>query len=886
MNEALLRYATKTIWCSPDQDQQFVYKLSRVGSPDGNTKSFWTPMERIGLPDTNHVWQVYQIGAVATRNLNVPKERFKWHRLDTLAKERLLFTNLYTEDGVQFPRFEAYCALLHGDGLFIAVRQNDRVGNLKKKDLYARFYTNAYFGSERSASNRWLEIIGQRFLTANDILLFQRHLEDRLASFKGPVYYLVNGRFVHNVSPVTCSEGDVAEVILDPSIAHVEDLAIKDLPAFTSILDQRRKYLLHHQTAVGHIEYCDDIDVYLYKQSGIRLDGVYYHRNDAQGIRMVTHRDYSIPVDRVRAFKDAHTTPNMFLNDIANHAETQWGDVNELRVRLYIRNSGLERPLQAESHRIQELYRLSDQAVLEAMVGMRSTIAEWKAEALENSPYCRFMAKPSSFVMPIFLNDPTRTSESKLKAQELVGDVFGYHAAAKLMANSPLTPATTSSTKMFELGFEHYDDSTVFEYSKEGLFLEAHYNVRGQYYLPRNSQTELVEVISGKAGDSLSEIYGNARVKLPEGYNYRLYVNSVWAGETVGTWKDITHDTNLSSYGEIQHDDNGVRYWVWKLDAKSQYGLVRTDETFVFHTETIPTDKGVLQFTVNDTINNQKSIMSLVPAVLDVWLNGRTLQEGLDYVVQWPKVVISNREYLDLNAKEQVIQYRAYGLPTDQNARQDYVSTGFVKYGVLSHNGRFDLHRNKVQRIIIDGRLTTEDRVTMDEDTNNTVSPSFRNGAPYSIETPPVIFHTVYDDDYDARLKDDAIEKHISDYLTSTLPSTERPVADMIEYRYSITSCFANKVLTDLKSGTLKPTGLDGHYSEQFIRETLASYEWLLPFDLCQTEYDKAYVTIQPGWADGPVELPYYQYTFFVRAMMLYLRHVPDHSKYLKVGGV
>lgn len=885
MNEALLRYATKTIWCSPDQDQQFVYKLSRVGSPDGNTKSFWSPMERIALPDQSHVWQIYQIGGVSTRNLNLPKDRFKWFRLDELATSRLLFTNLYTDDGVQLPRFEAYCALLHGDGFFVAVRQNERVTDLKKKDLYMRFYTNAYFGSDRSSGKRWLEIIGKRFLTSGEVLLFQRKLEDRLAAFNGPVYYLVNGRFVHNISPVTCTEGDVAEVVLDPSIVHVEDFAIKDLPAFTSILDQRRKYLLHHNTDVNHIEYCDDIDIYLYKQSGVRMDGVYYHRNDVQGIRMVTHRDYSIPVDRVRSFKDTHVVPNAFSNSVADHPEAKWDDVNELRVRLYIRNAGFERPLQAESNRIQELYRLSNQQVLEAMVGLKSTVTEWKAESLENSPYCRFMAKPSSFVMPIFLNDPTRTSESKVRAQELVGDVFGYHAAAKLMGDSPLYP-TTNKIKMFELGFEHYEESTVFEYSKEGVFLEAHYHIRGQYYLPRNDNTEMVEVISGKAGDSLSETYGNGRVKLPEEYNYRLYVNSVWAGETVGAWKDITQSSDLSKYGTIEHDAAGVRYWVWNLDAKTQYGLVRTDETFVFHTETIPTNKGVLQFTVNDTINGSKSIMSLTPGVLDVWLNGRTLQEGLDYIVQWPKVVISNREYLDLNATNQTIQYRAYGLPTEGNARQDYTTSGFVEYGVLSHNGRFDLHRNKVQRIIIDGRLTSNDKVTMDEDAVNTVSPDFRNGAPYSIETPPVVFHEVYDDDYIARVKDDDIEKRISDYLTSILPGVSRPNPDMIEYRYSLVSVFANKVLTDLVSGALKPTGIDGHYSEQFIRETLTDYEWLLPFDLAQTEFDQEHVVLQLGWQDGPVELSYYQYTFFVRALNLYLRHVPEHSKYLKVGGV
>ena len=886
MNEALLRYATSTIWCSPDQDQQFVYKLSRVGSPDGNKKSFWSPFERIALPDNTHTWQVYQIGGVSARNLNLPKERFHWHRLDELVTKRLLLTNIYTEDGLQFPRFEAYCALLHGDGFVLAVRQNERIADLKTKDLYIRFYTNAYFGSERSASNRWLEVAGKRFLNTNDILLFQRAIDDKLETYKGAVTFLVNGHMVHNISPVTCTEGDVAEVVFDPSVAHVEEFDVKDLPTFTSILDSRRKYLLHHTKDVDHIEYCDDIDVYIYKQNGVRIDGVYYHRNDPQGIRMVTHRDYSIPVDRVRAFMEQHHASPTFNNKMADHLEAQWKDVNELKVRLYIRNAGLERPLQAEANRIQELYRLTDAQVRAAMTGLKATVPEWRAENLENSPYCRFMAKPTSFVMPIFVNDPTRTSESKIQAQALVGDVFGYHAASRLMAPSPLTPIIRDSTRMFELGFEHYEESTVFEYDDKGLLLGQYYHVKGQYYIPTNENTALIEVISGQSSDHLSETYGNNKVALPETYNYRLYVNDVWAGETVGTWKDITNDPKLSDYGEIQHDATGQRYWVWKLNSKTQYGLVRSDEYFVFHTEELPTKEGVLSFTINDTINGAKTIMSLEPGVLDVWLNGRSLQEGLDYIVQWPKVVISNREYVDLGATNQTIQYRAYGLPTTDNQRQPFTSSGYVEYGVLSHNGRYDLHRNKNQRIVIDGHLVVPNQVAMEEDDGNTVISDYRNGAPYFIQIPPVIFHDVYDDDYIARTQDDLIDKHVSDYLTELLPVKARPNPDMIEYRYTVVSCFANKVLSDLLTGQLKPTGIDGHYSEQTIREILKDYEYLLPFDVVQNGFDKEHVSITVSWHDETVELPYYQYNFFVRALHLYLKQVPDLAQQLKIGDI
>lgn len=890
MNDHLLKHAIENIWCDPHDDRQLNFKLSRICGKEGVKKSFWLMNERINLPSQTQPWMVYQLGKVNNEGLNLPARRNYWFRLDDLVRDRLLLTNVFTKHGIQFPRCETYAMLTHGNGFVLAVKINERIASLENEDLYIRFYTNGYFESTLSTGHHFLEIKSKRFNTAQDIIKFQREVADYQEGFKGATFHFVNGRLTKNVSAITAQEGDVAEVIFDPSVTKVVDLKLSKLPTFTSTLDKLKKYLLHYDDkSVQRIDFIDDIDVYLIKDAGARQEGILYHRNEVEWMRMVTHKDYSIPVERVRSFIDGHTPAPLFYGKQKEHPETYWTNTDDFIVRLYIRESGDTRALQPNANRIQELYRLSDDLILDAMVGVNSTVSIWQATNLENSAYCRFMSASPSFVYPLLFGQEAKTSADKVKAEEFVGDIYGYHAAASILAGTPSPVVINDGYRMAHLNYEHWEDATIFEYDKDGLLLGYHYQTKGEWYLVQDDNCTLVEAISGRGTETLTEHYGVGKVNLDKGYNFKVFVTDVWRGVAGTTWRDITTASDRDTFGTLEVDYDGNKQWQWKLNEKEHYGLVRTDKTFLVGKQSVATKKGLIEFTVTEKVtvgdSTLDAIMALPTGQLDIWLNGRALQPGLDYVVKWPRIVISNKEYIDTALANQEVFFRAYSFPDSKNEIIPDSETGFVKYGVLSDNSRIDIYRNKVLRIVIDGQYMTPDRVVYDEDNAALTVENVRNGAPYSIQTPPVVFHDVYDDDLTARSEDDERDQAVSDYLTKKLPDHERKIPDFIKERYEVVSCFSNKLITDLVSGQLNPAGIDGHYSEQDIRVWLADYLWLLEYDVCQLDLDSLYVVVLPHWSNTDIELSYYKYAFLVRALKSCLSTLPDMTRALKIGG-
>src|SRR5699024_6743736 len=133
--------------------------------------------------------------------------------------------------------------------------------------------------------------------------------------------------------------------------------------------------------------------------------GRYYHTNQENSIRMLTHRDYGIPVDYVSYFVER-----------VDGAES----LRDLTLEVVVRDSGLKTQLTFEHNRIHELYKLPDDVIVGAMLEQNANIPEFFARTLEASDYTRIM----------------RNKESNITI-DMVTSAYGYNAMAKLVADSP-----------------------------------------------------------------------------------------------------------------------------------------------------------------------------------------------------------------------------------------------------------------------------------------------------------------------------------------------------------------------------------------------------------------------------------------------------------------
>lgn len=890
MNAALLRHAIDNIWCNPGQDRQFVYKLVNL-KPYGSVRNqFITYYERVVLPTQNEYYHIYQMGKVNPTSLGLPQVMRTWMSLSWLMNEKFLFTDIYTADGIMYPRGHAYLWLTPNGNLLIAVKENRRVGMLYEKDLFLRFYSNAFFQSERSDGRRYLIHRQHTVTDINTLIGFQREMSDLRSDLGGIPYYFVNGRFVSNISPITAGEDDVCEFIMDGSVRKLVEFDIVNQPTFTSEKDDVNKYLLHPPkdgAETAKIDYLDDVDAFLINPTMAgRFTGVTYHRNHPAWMSMVTHRDYGVPVSRFNEFVAIHPTDPRHQLDPIKWAEDRWNNVEGKKLRLYIRDSGYDRPLIPNANRLLELYRLPSERIIKAMTGADGAIDVWLARNLETSDYVKLMSMHQSLIYPVAFNDPEVSNEQKKELQELVGQAYGYHASAALLADSPYKPYLDSGARYVDLRFEHQHDVTIFEYDAEGLLIDWYLYSGGTRWLVQNSNCRLVEAIIGHGVNDPVTVEGTDDVEVPDGYNVRVYVRPKRHGIVYGEWQDITMAENRHEWGFFDYLSS-PRVWRWTKPVSEFHGAVRNDAQFLCYPVTLVKGDGTLQL----SLEVQKQLgpypsghtLEIPYGQLDVFMNQRLLTEGVDYTVRFPEIVIQNIEYLN-DPDPQAILVRMCGFPPSLDTPIARSEVGFVRHGVLSNNQQYDLHSNKVRRVVIDGRMLHRDDVVFDEQKRNYVTANVRNGSPYFIQTPPITLRNVFDDDYKARRDDDLIDQAVAAYMTEHFALTEYTDPNSIPRRYQVASVFANSLLRDLRSGAFYPTGIEGEYSHLDIRQWCKDYEWLLPYDICNTDYDEFHINVRPHWETDPVAINLFRYQFFYRALEVYLRHPPALSPYVTIS--
>lgn len=851
-------HALKNVWCAPDQDQQSIVKLTRVTPPLGVWNQVTVGWRTHTLPKAATRTYVYVLGQIHPLLLGLPIQQGSWMTLLDAMNVSPLIADLYVDSGVELPRFEAWLTVDQDKQLIIAI-PDPRPWidlDLGAESVYMRVYSNAYYQSLRADPRvDYIKSVGMRPQNTADIIKLQSDFT-KLQSLPGVVYGFVNGYKVTAIDLFTVAVQDAVEYIYDSSVFKIVDFKIRDLKTFDSLLDLKTKYLLHY-AGVGdaEIDYQDDVDVWLlHTETSGRYKGVYVHRNAGDTLRMVTHKDYALTVPYLTAMQ---------------RYQADWTDTNALTVRLHIRYGGWNRPLVNENNRIKELYKLGDADLQGAMLGTASTVANWRADTLENAAYTAIMRSPVAAV-----------------DRATVETAYGYNAISKLLGDTPSPTVLSSGQLTVAVPYGLQSQSTAYEYDANGLLTGYFSHSLGSVYAARASTTVLVEMIAGKATTTLDEAYGTQATVLDPILDYRMYTCPITNGEPTNVWTDVT---DTAQYVVI----DGILTWM--IDQTKFYTLVRSNKDFLAYSLYItPTQisDGVLRFTLSSlqTRNGVQSNYELTVPLgeLDVWLNTHSLIQGVDYNVVGSEVVIISKEYLiDPANQAQHIDVRFTGhCRSDLTVQDTTKDVGFIRDQLLSANGVFNIRDDKVLRIVANGALSDRSQLKFGETDAGVATLVPMNGRPYLVRDIIVPMRGATDlDTYTMRAASQAIDAAVSAYMTLKLPEAALPSPSPIEALYELYSPFCTKLIYDLNSGVLTDPRLFEAYSTDLVLDLCQPYEWLLAFDPTQeaTAVDSRFSIVHPHPLTTVIDIGIYQFKFLAMAVKQYLNNQVSLSGFLNI---
>lgn len=867
MLEIMRQIAKDQVWSNPGADTQFIIQPVRVSKSVGEVASMRLMGRRLTLPATTGRFHVFQAGQVLPSTLGLLNNRPAWYvtqwtQLTDAINESSLFADVYTDAGVQLPRFKTWYMFTPERALIFAVEQDNNIPIDWHQDaVYIRFYSNAFY--ETLASDATADVVECAGATLTNTLKMIE-IKQRLTKLRakgGWVFCFRNGHLVDDISALTCSVGDTVEYVYDASVKRVVSLPVSSLPFFTSTLDGTAKYLLHYSAATNvpeNIDFQDDIDVYIGRSLGATgMAMLYHHHNVESAVRMVTHRDYSVRVNHVRSVMESH-------NDIQGRLETNY---DGFVVRVVIRNGGYNRKLIYDANRIFELYRLTDHEIRQAMVGTQAALPQWRAENLEASAYTTLMR-----------------SRERAITNTLLEAAYGYNGLAKVLADTPIKKNAGASPPTFDLPPGLQTNSTIYEHDANGKLLTVATHTSGVKYFANNAETEMIEAVVGLGSNSPSVQFGSGDMVLKTGYGYRVYIGYFTAGNATvtGGWTDIT-DTELYtvSAGVLSYAGTSTNYQL----------MIRYDDSFLDYTLAITPIAGTLYFDLAEYEDRgfglRQTTLPFPLGELDVWLNNCALVRDVDYHMVFPRIVITNQKFITQPAATTVqqIRVRYRGFPNSSLKEDPIDERGWVEYGMLSHNSHYDMRDDRVKRIIVGGMLYHEDDLKFSEDNPAAVMVDAANGSPYEIKDLVVPLRDLaVTDTYVARAASRVVDSAVSTFLNERInePTQKSPTA--IQSLWPVVSPFLTHVINDILDDKL---GYDINRAvpDSEVLEMLKSREWMLPFDPAYGAYgvDSRYVQIRPHFLESRISLLPYQYSFVMQVSRLYLQSKVQLNEFLIV---
>lgn len=837
----LVDYATRNIWCSPGMDRQHIVAPTRVTRHWGAYANVRIGRRDYNLPTINTYYHVFVVGDLPPFLVGMDEIRNKWVSARAHSVSTSLLIDTYTAPGKRIPSQHVYFLYTRDGNMVVAIKDMPIVTEIGTEQPYIRWRSNAWFDSKDAvAIDQGIEIEGYTYVDNNSFYAYQQLWRAAKAATPGVAMAYVNGKRIKDINNVTCKLGDIIEYVRDKSIREVVEYKLKDLKSFASTLDLKDKYLIARNGLGTLIDYVDDIDIFLLRYTTeFVYDGLYYHQNQVDGVRMVTHRDYAISTAYVASMIEA---------------EEFWQNYHDIRVEVVVRHGGYRRPLVYNAQRIKELFKLPYTKRINAMIGPTANVSVWKAAALEASAYCNVIGALDGAI-----------------TRPLARDALGYHAISRMVGDLPQKMAVSANARWLQLPWQSVKKGTVFEYNASGLLLGWYPHDYSMEYLVNNANAVYFEALTGEASAADYTIYDVQDFPVQSDTDYRFYVCTIWNNIPRNDWIDVTGDDD---YYEII--DGLVK---WKINPTMKKAAIRCDtRTYIKNFELSYRDRALAfsviskeDVIVADDETDLEAMVEIPFGQIDVFLNGRTLIENLDYYVSWPEICIVNKEYL-LDDRIQYVTVRGRGFCDKDFKRETARDWGFIAHRALSENFRFNLHDDQVARVVIGGQLYSRSELTWAE--NNGVLPAgIQNGAPYQVTNPIIPMKGLTDiDTYEWRDKSWAVDNEIEDYMSLYLPQKPPATPNPIPAWYRVYSPLCTKMIYDMLDGVINMNEFKEEYSLEWLRERMRGYDWLLKYDpSLKEEVDLQHVIIHPHPEDGAIGLNIYQYRLLDRVIQVML---------------
>lgn len=894
MDNPIVTHAKLNVWCATNQDFQHHINLARITPARGVLRSYPVLWDSLAVPPTEKgrdYFHFYQIGHLPAKTFDFLAKENEWISYSDLNKDNNILIDVYLLSGAIVPRDHIWVTRLYNNNIVVAIKNNLKIDygycntqyfngvsykekfNLDNDSAIIRFYSNAYFGDLNYIKNAVdakdpIRHVHSLIKSRDDYTRFMidtTSIEGLFGTSGFGVYY-IDGFIVEKPAAFsTTMIGTYMSFMWDESFKKNLYFDLKHLPAFISTKNRGvRKYLLVTSDKYDRIDFYDDVDFYIVNNKTGK--GVYYNKNANFGISMITHNTYALNADIVDRYLQVHD----FL-----------GTIDNCSIRVMIRQGGRDVGIFNQKNRIEELYKLSYTDIVNTHLNTLSLVPNWRAAELEDSAYVKLMGAPSHLI-----------------DTDLVVDAYGYNGVISQFAN-PRIPVVAGdiiapTITMVPDNKNAVGVRTVFCYDGNGLLTGYFSNNSLSPFISlptKLTKSKITECMNFQLTEDKVSAWVNIDVADDEieQYGFRCYVSPGDLNGISGDWEDVTGST-FYTYTKATLTQPAKITWKWNLLSQTNlYPCVKSNKHLHVHKWSKPkTTKydGCLEVVVRASQNwggtIQKRALSIPAGNVDVFANGLSLIEDVDYVMNWPTIVIINKA---INASETIdIIVRSYGFGDPRTDKPFKAKeTGFLKGGKLSVNNTYDVRNNKAVRVVVDNKLVDMNDVNYGEYSNGN---NYTDGKPYSISDYVLPIENLVRSKDTWRMYEETltIDKNVSDYLTPRLP--EAPVKNPIINitRWPVISPVVSSILHAFVNNYDFDSLVPDNYTNADIERWLQPYKWLLPYDPAYLKVDENFFRIEPHSNSKVFVISKKQYVFLEWIIKIYLNGRVDLTNNVKIG--